>query len=727
MSKPKIIQVLLPQALPTVLSYSAEGFDVAEGQFVTVPLGKKERIGVVWSLSSDVDFSTKKLKPVLSVLDVPPLSSTHRNFIALVAKYTLSPLGSILKMSMSVAEALAPPPTRTLYYYGGNAPAKMTSEREALLERLVDQTPRSVRELALLGQVGDGVVRGLIKSGALLPVTTSRDKPYEMPKCHGNAPVLLPEQAKAATHIIEARGRGKFSPILLDGVTGSGKTEVYFEAIIDILDNTDEQVLVLLPEIALTSQWLERFEARFGCAPVLWHSDVGTPERRRAWRAVADGSARLVVGARSALFLPFKSLGLIIVDEEHDPSYKQEEGVIYNARDMAVLRAKGLDIPVLLASATPSFETLFNAGVNAGEKKYSHIELKERHGIAGLPDIETVDMRENPMPAGRWISAPLEEAINEALEKNEQIMLFLNRRGYAPLTLCRHCGDRVNCPNCSAWLVEHKYRNTLECHHCGHSIAKPTECPTCGAEDSLAACGPGVERIEEEVQALFPTAKYLVMTSDTVSSPSVGAGFVRQIQSGAVDIIIGTQIITKGYHFPKLTVVGVVDADLGLKGADLRAAERTFQQLAQVAGRAGREEKQGRVLLQTYMPDHPVAIALRGGDVDGFRALEFKAREQAHMPPYGRMAAIILSGANESEVLKVAREISALAPRYENVTVLGPAPAPLARLRGQFRYRFLLMTPKDLFPQSMIRSWLSAMKKNNHVRVKVDIDPQSFN
>ena len=723
MSKIKTIEVLLPQALPTILSYKADGFDVASGQFVTVPLGKKERIGVIWSVGGEVGFATKKLKSIISILDVPPLAKEHRDFIDMVAKYTLSAPGSILKMSMSVPEALGPPPVQTLYYNSGTPPAKMTSEREALLERLIDQTPRSVRELALLGQVGEGVVRGLIKSGILLPISTSRDKPYQMPKCHGNAPTLLPDQKKAATHMIDAKHSGKFSPILLDGVTGSGKTEVYFEAIIDILENSDEQVLVLLPEIALTSQWLERFEARFGCAPVLWHSDVGTSERRRAWRAVADGKARLVVGARSALFLPFKSLGLIIVDEEHDPSYKQEEGVIYNARDMAVLKAKGLDIPVLLASATPSFETLFNAN----EKKYSHIELRERHGIAGLPDIETVDLRENPPPSGRWISPPLEDAINEALEKKEQVMLFLNRRGYAPLTLCRHCGDRVNCPHCSAWLVEHKYRNSLECHHCGHSIAKPSLCPTCGAEDSLAACGPGVERIEEEVQALFPDARHLVMTSDTVSSPSVGAGFVRQIQSGEIDIVIGTQIITKGYHFPQLTVVGVVDADLGLKGADLRAAERTFGQLAQVAGRAGREEKQGRVLLQTYMPDHPVAIALKSGDVDGFRALEFKSRELAHMPPFGRMAALILSGPSQSEVLKVARELSKSAPRYENVTVLGPAPAPLARLRGQFRYRFLVLTPKELFPQNMIRTWVSGLKKNNHVRVKVDIDPQSFN
>jgi primosomal protein N' (replication factor Y) len=723
MSNSKRIQVLLPQALPTVLDYSAEGFDVAEGQFVTVPLGNKVRFGVVWSVSERGNLPTKKLKSILSVLDVPPLSAEHRDFISLVAKYTLSLEGNILKMSMPVVAALLPPPVQTLYYYGGTPPAKITTDREALLGRLIDQIPRSVVDLALLGQVGEGVVRGLIKCGTLLPISIARDKPYEMPKCHGNAPNLLVEQAKAATHIIEAKKSGKFNPILLDGVTGAGKTEVYFEAIIDILENSDQQVLVLLPEIALTSQWLERFEERFGCAPVLWHSDVGTAERRRAWRAVADGGARLVVGARSSLFLPFKNLGLIIVDEEHDPSYKQEEGVIYNARDMAVLRAKGLDIPIVLASATPSFETLFNAN----EHKYSHVELKERHGTAGLPDIETIDLRAQPPPSGRFISPPLENAINQALERGEQVMLFLNRRGYAPLTLCRHCGDRVNCPNCSAWLVEHRYRNSLECHHCGHTVAKPNKCPTCGQEDSLAACGPGVERIEEEVQALFPTAKHLVMTSDTVTTPSVGVDFVRQIQSGSVDIIIGTQIISKGYHFPKLTVVGVVDADLGLKGADLRAAERTFSQLAQVAGRAGREEKQGRVLLQTYMPDHPVAIALRDGDVAAFRSLEFKAREQAHMPPYGRMAAIILSGANEREVLKVARELSLLAPRYENVTVLGPAPAPLARLRGQFRYRFLLMTPKELFPQKLIRSWLSGLKKNSKVRVKVDIDPQSFN
>lgn len=710
-----------------MLDYCTGDMEVSLGQFVSVPLASGERIGVVWGNEPDGKIEKSKLKKIISILDVPPLSQTHREFVSWVARYTMANEGSVLKMSMSVKDALLPPPTDTYYYMGGDKPKNMTSEREALLERLIDKIPRSVRDLALLASVSEGVVRGLIKSGTLLPITVSKDKPYVEPNCKNRGPELLSEQQTAVANISKAMAEGKFSPILLDGVTGSGKTEVYFEAIIKALEDSDGQVLVLLPEIALTSQWLERFEERFGCAPVLWHSDVGVAERRRAWRAVAEGKAKLVVGARSALFLPFNNLKLIIVDEEHDPSYKQEEGVIYHARDMAVVRARGLDIPIILASATPSFETLFNAN----EGKYSHIKLLERHGVAGLPEIELVDLRENAPATGHWLSPPLVTAITNALERGEQTMLFLNRRGYAPLTLCRHCGERVNCPNCSAWLVEHRYRNSLECHHCGHTIAKPKNCPTCDHEDSLAACGPGVERIEEEVCELFPQAKHLVMTSDTVESPSVGAGFVRQIQSGAVDIIIGTQIITKGYHFPKLTVVGVVDADLGLKGADLRASERTYGQLAQVAGRAGREDKVGKVFLQTYMPDHPVAKALCEGDIDAFRELEFKARERAKMPPFGRMAALILSGPNEKEVLRLAREISAITTSLINadngLSVLGPAPAPLARLKGQFRYRFLIISPKDIFPQNMIRSILATLNKFPSVKLKIDIDPQSFN
>jgi len=716
------VRVLLPLALPLTLDYLPDGMDLSPGQFVRVPLSARSRIGVVWGAGSP-DVPREKLKSVEAIIDVPPLSAQHMQFVDWVAAYTLSLPGAVLRMSMNVPDAFLPPPMRTLYVRGGPDPENMTSERAALLERLVDQHPRSVRELALLGQVGEGVVRGLVKTGTLIPVECNRDEPYPAPDGGGRGPTLSAQQHDASKALIDALKEKRFAPFLLEGVTGAGKTEVYFEAIAEMLKDPDAQALVLVPEIALTSQWLDRFEARFGAAPVEWHSDLGKAERRRAWRAVADGSARVVVAARSGLFLPFAHLGLVVVDEEHDPSFKQEEGVIYNARDMAVVRAKMASAPVVLASATPSYETY----VNATTGKYGHLTLLERHGGAALPQIDAVDMRDEQLDAGTFISAPLAHAIEETISRGEQVLLFLNRRGYAPLTLCRHCGERIECPNCSAWLVEHRYRNELECHHCGHHIPKPKACPECGEEGTLVPCGPGVERLEEEVANRFPSARRMVMTSDTVTGPMVAAGFVRQIQSGAVDIIVGTQIVTKGYHFPKLTLVGVVDADLGLKGADLRAGERTYQQLAQVAGRAGREDRPGHVILQTYMPDHGVTKALVGGDLDKFRSLELDLREKSGMPPFGRMAAIIATGEDERAVMNAARQLAASAPRYTGVFVYGPAPAPLSRLKGRFRYRLLLATKDDVALQKIVKEWLAAQKRHKDVILRVDIDPQNFN
>jgi primosomal protein N' (replication factor Y) (superfamily II helicase) len=718
------VRVLLPLAIPLVLDYLAGDDPLMPGQFVWVTLSGKKRVGVVWGPSQETSPAVAKLKVVGPLLQVPALSPEHCDFIDWVANYTLANPGAVLRMTMNTPDALVAPPTGTRYIRGGDDPAKMTHEREALLEKLVDQMPRSVKELSLLGGVGEGVVRGLIKLGTLTGVEINLERPCKTPDPSHFRPQLSHEQQVAADFITLAVQNRSFGPILLDGVTGSGKTEVYFEAIAAALAaGSDAQILVLLPEIALTSQWLGRFEARFGVAPVEWHSDLSGAERRRSWRAVHEGRARVVVGARSALFLPFEALALIIVDEEHDPSFKQEEGVIYHARDMAVVRAKLAQVPIILASATPSFETY----VNAIEGKYAHLILKERHGVAKLPRIEAIDLRIDPPPAGRWIAPPLEAAMSETLGRGEQVMLFLNRRGYAPLTLCRHCGERIDCPNCSAWLVEHRTRAGLECHHCGHHLNKPETCPECGEVDSLAACGPGVERIEEEVVALFPKAKVMVMTSDTATGPKIVAGLVSRIHSGEVDIVIGTQIITKGYHFPGMTLVGVVDADLGLKGADLRAAERSYQQLTQVAGRAGREEKEGLVLLQTYMPDHPVAAALLAGDVDAFRTHELEARKNAVVPPFGRMAGLILSCTNEREAFAAARHLAAGAPKgHNNLMILGPAPAPLFRLRGMYRYRLLVMAPSGFPLQQMIRKWVHKAGKLGEARLRIDIDPQSF-
>jgi primosomal protein N' (replication factor Y) len=562
-------------------------------------------------------------------------------------------------------------------------------------------------------------------AGLLRPVSVTPEIDLPAPDWQRPGPVLSAAQNEAATALIgdvqKVGAEGGFSVTLLDGVTGSGKTEVYFEAIAAALAR-DQQVLVLLPEIALTTQWLERFHRRFGTAPLEWHSDLTGVERRLGWRAVIGGKAQVVVGARSSLFLPFPELGLIVIDEEHDTSFKQEGGVIYNARDMAVVRGRLGDIPVVLASATPSLETVTNAETG----RYRRLRLPERHGGAQLPTIIAIDMRQESLERQSWLSQSLQQAITRTLAAGEQTMLFLNRRGYAPLTLCRHCGHRLECPNCTAWLVEHRLRGRLECHHCGLSIRPPENCPECGAEDSLAACGPGVERLAEEVALRFPKARFAIMASDTLQGPAAAARLVRRMQEREIDILIGTQIMAKGHHFPYLTLVGVIDADLGLAGGDLRASERTFQLLHQVSGRAGREERPGQVLLQSYQPDHAVMEALVSGDRDRFLESEARERERHVMPPFGRLAALIVSSPDGRQADEAARVLARSRPADSRVQVLGPAPAPLAILRGRHRRRLLVKAPRAVNMQAFLRAWLDRSRLPNSVRVQVDVDPYSF-
>jgi primosomal protein N' (replication factor Y) len=519
----------------------------------------------------------------------------------------------------------------------------------------------------------------------------------------------------------KAVASSSFSVTLLDGVTGSGKTEVYLEAVAEAI-KAGRQALILLPEIALSAQFLARFERRFGVPPAVWHSDLASRTRRSTWRAVAEGNASVVVGARSALFLPFPDLGLVIVDEEHETAFKQEDGVVYHARDMAVVRARFSAAPAILVSATPSLESLAN--VEAG--RYRHVQLAARHGGATLPAVELVDLRESQPERGKFLSPALVAAVHETLARGEQAMLFLNRRGYAPLTLCRACGHRMACPNCTAWLVEHRARKILTCHHCGHTEPLPIACPVCKAEHTLAAIGPGVERITEEAAATFPNARRLVMASDTMPGPHAAAAAAAAIEAREIDLIIGTQIVAKGWHFPHLTLVGVVDADLGLAGGDLRAAERTVQLLHQVAGRAGRAEAPGRVLLQTASPAHPVMQALTSGQLSEFYAREAEQRRPGNWPPYGRLAALIVSADTADAADACAAALGRAAPHGDGVLALGPAPAPLAILRGRHRRRLLLKTRRDIAVQPLLQAWLAKVPVARHVRVDVDVDPVSF-
>jgi primosomal protein N' (replication factor Y) len=534
---------------------------------------------------------------------------------------------------------------------------------------------------------------------------------------------LTEDQQAAADALGAAIRSGRYGTTLLKGVTGSGKTEVYLEAVAECL-RRGRQALVLLPEIALTSEFLTRVEARFGAKPAEWHSGVTMTERRRAWRMVGQGAAQLVVGARSALFLPFQDLGLIVVDEEHDSSYKQEEGALYNARDMAVLRASLNDAQVVLASATPSLETWANA--QAG--KYARLDLSARFGTAVLPQMRAIDMRVEDLPGQAWISPSLQREVAGRLQKGEQSLLFLNRRGYAPVTLCRACGAQVGCDHCDARMVEHRFQKRLVCHQCGETKPLPETCPSCGVAGKMAAVGPGVERIAEEAARVFPEAKLAILSSDLFGSARALKAQIEEIASGETDIIIGTQLVAKGHNFPRLTLVGVIDADLGLQGSDLRAAERTFQLMRQVSGRAGRAEAPGVALLQTFQPEHPVIRAILSGDEEGFWRAEAAEREAAGMPPYGRLAGIIISAEDAAAGFDLGTRLARNDANIRDIggIVYGPAPAPIARVRGRHRVRLLVKAPKGAPIQAAIARWISPIRLTAKLRLSVDIDPQSF-
>ncbi|WP_416832155.1 MAG: primosomal protein N' [Erythrobacter sp.] len=717
------VRLLVLNAALGPLDYSVpDGMAVEPGSVVVAPLGPRTVTGIVWDEGrlpgTEVDAS--KLRPLREVIPVPPLSAPLRRLIEWTADYYCAALASVARMVLSSGGALGGPTTMTEYRLSGGLPERMTPQRLAAIEAL-DGEQGTIRELAGIAGVSEGVLRGLVNQGVIEPVTVAIDRPYPIADPDYDQPDLSPDQQSVAEVVVQAVKAREFAPFLIDGVTGSGKTETYFEPVAQAL-RMGRQVLVLLPEIALTENFLSRFEDRFGAAPVQWHSSLKSTERRRAWRAISEGSAQVVVGARSALFLPYADLGLIVVDEAHEISFKQDDGVRYNARDVSVMRARFERLPVVLASATPALESLHMASTGT----YTKLDLPSRFGGAQLPDIKLVDLTLEKPPSGRWLAAPLIAGIEARLEAGEQVLLFLNRRGYAPLTLCRNCGHRFKCPNCSAWLVEHRLSARLACHHCGLETKPPDACPECGEGDCLVACGPGVERIADEVSALFPDARVAVATSDTLGSPERAAQFIAQVREGAIDVIVGTQLVTKGFHFPELTLVGVVDADLGLEGGDLRAAERTYSQVAQVAGRAGRGEKPGEVLIQTRHPEAPVIAALANGDRDAFYEAETEARRDAGAPPFGRWAAIIISSEDEREAREAAVRLGDTCPHLPDIHILGPAPAPLALLRGRYRYRFLVNARRSANLQDTLREWLDRQQFPPGVRVGVDVDPYSF-
>ncbi len=723
---PQTIGVMLPLPFDKPFDYTAET-SVKIGQIVEVPFGKEKQIGVVWTLQATSGLEQAKIKPILKQFDFPPLTPQMLEFIKWVARYNMAPLGSVLKMVISVRAVFEPSPMTTLYTLSGKtlAEAKLkNSDARWHVMDLLKHAPYTRQEIAAGAGVSQSVIKTLIDAEVLIPIYVENKKEFTEPLGDFLKVELTAEQQKAAELLCRKVGNG-FSVTLLDGITGSGKTEVYFEAVAAALEQ-NTQVLILVPEISLTAQWLSRFQKRFGVRPACWHSGLSLKERTDTWKAIIEGRVKVIVGARSALFLPYTKLGLIVIDESHDHSFKQEDAVNYQGRDMAVVRAKIEHFPVILSTATPSLETM----VNVEEGKYDCVSLKSRYANALLPEIKIVDIKKDKPQKGEWgvswLTPTLVKGLEDNLTRGEQSVLFLNRRGYAPLMICRDCGHKIQCPSCSAWLTEHKNSHKLMCHHCGYFDDIPEVCPHCGSAEGLTACGPGVERVAEEVCMRFPAAKVEMLSSDNVTSFTAVSKIIGKMERKEIDILIGTQIIAKGHHFPDLTLVGIVDADLGLMSSDLRAAEQTYQLLSQVSGRAGRGDKKGVVYVQTLHPENNVIRALLENNRALFTDYEKESRQMLHYPPYGKLAAIIISGANQQQTAAVAAAFGRTAPNTENIFALGPAPAPLFMLRDKYRYRLMLKTRRNINIQNVLTEWLKMVRVPSTVRVEVDIDPYSF-
>jgi primosomal protein N' (replication factor Y) len=718
----RVVPVLVPMPAPKPYSYAVpEGMAVEPGSIVQVPLGPRLVVGVVWDGADDGMVDPKKLKSIEQVFDCPPLTKDMRSFIDWVASYTVSPPGLVARMALRAPAAFDPEPMIEGLRLTEARPERMTPARMRVIETADNGFAWTRSGLAHAAGTSSSVIDGLTAQGVFETIFMSPPPVVAVPDPEYVAHRLEGPQKQAAEDLLESVAAGGFSVSLIDGITGSGKTEVYFEAIAATL-KAGKQVLILLPEIALTASFLERFQDRFGSKPAEWHSDLAPRTREKVWRQVTEGGVKVVAGARSALFLPFENLGLIVVDEEHDPAYKQEDRVFYNARDMAVVRARIADFPVVLVSATPSVESRVNGEMG----RYRPIHLPTRFGDAALPDLGLIDMRRHPPERGGFLSPVLLNQVGKAVARGEQALLFLNRRGYAPLTLCRVCGHRFQCPDCSSWLVEHRFRGQIQCHHCGHAEKTPEACPECGTFDHLVACGPGVERIAEEVDRHFPDARTIVLSSDLMGVKRLRLE-LEAIARGEADIVVGTQLVAKGHNFPMMTFVGIVDADIGLANGDPRAAERTFQLLSQVTGRAGRTGLKSLGLLQTYQPQHPVMQAIVSGDSDAFYDREIHEREKALLPPFGRLASVIVSAETRADAEGHARGLRLTAPRVSGISLLGPAEAPLALIRGRHRFRLLVHGRRNSDMQAFVKAMLAAGPKvRGSVQVQLDMDPQSF-
>ncbi|MEW8224012.1 MAG: primosomal protein N' [Candidatus Thiodiazotropha taylori] len=704
------------------------GITLTPGCRFEIPFGRSSRVGILISTSSKSSVPTSKLKRALSQLDPTPLlQPSDLRLLKWAADYYEHPLGDVIFHALPLNLRKKPTAAKT-----SHPGLRLTQVGEALDPDKLSRAPKQRSVILALQQHPQGLAKSLLMQNHELSPAVLRsllDKglvtPCELapqPLPSEEAHQLNPQQQLAVDTVREKLDG--FQAYLLNGVTGSGKTEVYLHLVADVLAQ-GRQALILVPEIGLTPQLLQRFQQRMGHEVAVLHSGLADGEREKVWHAMRQVRQRVLIGTRSAVFTPMPELGLIIVDEEHDLSYKQQEGFRYNARDISLVRAQQTGCPVVLGSATPSLESLRNVQ----ESRYRQLDLPKRAADASMPSLSLIDIRNGHLKGG--LSPALLKHLQQTLQAGEQAMLFLNRRGYAPMLTCHACGWLTDCPRCDARMTHHRQQRLLWCHHCGHQQREPAVCPSCGSPD-LRPVGQGTERVEEVLQQHFPNYPLARIDRDSTSRKGSLEKLLKQVHSGSIPLLIGTQMIAKGHHFPAVTLVAILDVDQGLFGADFRASERMAQLILQVAGRAGRAERPGRVMIQTRHPDHPLMQLLTQQGYAAFAKLAMQERQMAMLPPYAHQA-LIRAEANRSDYPELfLKQLLESCQQIQHATELefwGPVPAPMERRAGKTRAHLLIQSNQRL----PLHRWLSqaieifpTLPHARKVRWSVDVDPQEM-
>lgn len=719
-----IVKILLPLPFNDGFIYFVKKEDDPKiGNIFSIPFGKKKIFGIIIKILDEIpnNIIESKIKFVEEKFKDFSIDPKLIEFFFWVANYNLTPAGLIAKLSIATfLNNSHKKSTEIIIKINENYqfPSKVTKKRQKILNFLTN-SPQTLENIKKNTDLSLSLINKMTKDNLLIKEKHENIRKIKEITQNIDPNIFkLRQLSEKQQKIANQLPLENFQTSFLDGVTGSGKTEIYFYLISKILEQNSGQILFLLPEIILTTQLIRNFKDRFGFEAEIWHSKITSSKKEKIFHSIISGDIKILIGTRSALFLPFENLKAIIVDEEHDESFKQEDKVSYHGRDMAIVRAKIENIPVLLGSATPSLETY----QNAISGKYKHLILTEKFSRNDDVKIEIIDLKKEKLEKNHFLSQKLLDQIALNLLDKKQSLLFLNKRGYASITICKNCGEIADCPNCSINITYHQKINRLICHHCGYNDSLPKKCSKCGAEDSFLLSGVGVEKIQEEINNKFPNARIALMTSDEIKDLDIAKKIIDQIMNDQIDIIIGTQMIAKGYHFPKLSLVGVIDGDASFYNNSLRTSERSYQLLTQIIGRAGREKYSGQVLIQSYNIKNPIFEYIIKQDRDKFLNQEIAQRKILNLPPFGKMAEIIANDFQPKIAIETLRKILKNTDFNKNVQILGPAPMAVTKIKNRYYYRLILNSKKNFNLQNYIQNITKGLKLQNSTRVKIIID-----